>query len=128
MKALKKLDNRHLRLVCRSMKSAPSYTNYVLTGVSPIDFQIFSSAVISLYRLAATGVLISSSSLIQVVDKPTRKDNLLDIVLTNSSDLVKRVTTEDTVMSGPQIGDVSTGIQRTRESGRRYCSYRFQRP
>jgi exonuclease III len=37
--------------------------------------------------------------LIQVIDKPTRKDNLLDIVLTNSSDLVKRVTTEDTVMS-----------------------------
>ena len=41
--------------------------------------------------------------LIQVVDKPTRKDNLLDIVLTNSSDLVKRVTTEDTVMSDHRL-------------------------
>ena len=69
MKALKKLDNRHLRLVCRSMKSAPSYTNYVLTGVSPIDFQIFSSAVISLYRLAAAGMLISSSSLVPIIQR-----------------------------------------------------------
>ena len=41
--------------------------------------------------------------LIQVIDKPTRKDNLLDIVLTNSSDLVKRVTTEDTVMSDHRL-------------------------
>ena len=43
--------------------------------------------------------LMEDHFLIQVVDKPTRNENLLDIVLTNSSDLVSRVKTEDTIMS-----------------------------
>ena len=37
--------------------------------------------------------------LIQCVDRPTRKDNLLDVVMTNNEDMIRRIQTEETVMS-----------------------------
>ena len=60
VKRLLKIDNRLLKQVCRSKRSDSTYTNYVLTGLAPSNFAALSSAILSLYRLSASGLLVSS--------------------------------------------------------------------
>ena len=85
IKRLQKLDNRHLRQVCRSMKSSPPEVNYVLTGVTPLDFEIFSSAIIALYRLSASNLLSTSRSSLALIDEL----GSLQLPALNNIDLIK---------------------------------------
>ena len=62
VRRLQKIDNRILKQVCRSKRSHSSYTNYVLTGIAPSNFAVLSSAILSLYRLTASGLLILSAT------------------------------------------------------------------
>ena len=53
--------------------------------------------------LTRLGKLMEDHFLIQSVDVPTRKENILDVILTNGNDIVRKISTEDTIMSDHKI-------------------------
>jgi hypothetical protein len=53
-RTINNMDSRPLHLTTRAFKSIPSSFLYNLSGISPLNFKLIESAILSTYRLAAT--------------------------------------------------------------------------
>ena len=83
-------------------------TEQTVTGCSKNDRECFE---------ALEKVMIGHF-LIQCVNKPTRQDNILDVILTNNEEQIRRIQTEETIMSDHNFVVCNLGFSTsaTRES------------